>query len=142
MRKRLAQREKREKDRQKTGYGGRPEAAPSPHPASGPTSCPASPATFSGVFAPPTAERQRTGTTRVCEHVKFLPAQWRKTQDSPFPGTSTQSAGNLGVPGAGMEERLSISCTGGHNMDTNTHQQQAVLLQAAVPGEAGTHLLQ
>lgn len=49
-------------------------------------------------FAPPAAERQRqhTGTAGVCVHGKFLPAQWRKTQDSPFPSTSTQSAGNLG----------------------------------------------
>lgn len=114
----------------------RPEGGgPSPQPVAPPDD-PRGPAASSPHMR---ARRRRplTGTTRVCEHGKFLPAPWRTTQDSPFPGTGTQSAGSLGVPGMGTGGRSSISCTGGHNMDTNTHQRQAVRVQAAVPGEAG-----
>lgn len=88
------------------------------------------------IRAPPAAERQLTGTTRVCERGKFLPAPWRTTQDSPCPRTCTQSAGDLGVPGVGTGGHLSTSCTGGHNMDTHTHQRQAVRVQAARRGGA------
>lgn len=126
---------KRERHTGKKGYGGRREAAP-PSSQRPPTDDPRGPAAFSPHTRAPAAERQLTGTTRVCERGKFLPAPWRTTQDSPCPRTCTQSAGDLGVPGVGTGGHLSTSCTGGHNMDTHTHQRQAVRVQAARRGGA------
>lgn len=56
----------------------------------------------------------------MCEHGKFLPAPWRTTQGSPFPSTSTQSAGNLGVPGGTLERIMHRRTQYGHRHTPTT----------------------
>lgn len=90
----LSAKGKREKDTGKRLW--RPRAAAPSTPASGPAIT---------QDAPPPAPRLRAAAHRTAaahryrrrqRHGKFRPAPWRKSQDSPFPSTSTQSAGSSG----------------------------------------------
>lgn len=79
----LSARGKREKerDRQKTGYGGRPEAAPSPHPASGPNIA----RYLLRSFHAAAAERQRTGTPGVLRTRKVFDRAMAHNTRQPTP---------------------------------------------------------
>lgn len=96
-------------------------------------------------FAPPAAERQRqhTGTAGVCcvFTESFCPRNGAKHKTAHSPVQVHSRRVIWGVPGMGVGEHLRIPCTGGHNVDTNAHPQQAVRYREAEPGEAGTHVL-